>query len=285
MSKNAAKALRQDMEYMGSIPHALSEAAQNRIIAIARRLEETGEIVVAGGVFYSHHLHSLKSVSELEEFLTKRKGNTENQYGIYDKDITMCSFFNSPGSDRILADIEQKNNELGMGNVKIPNTNIKLINYSVCPKCGRVFNFKELADYYVNPRPDPRFKSAVEQYRQDTRVWCSECGAYFLPALILSDGTPRSEVQFLCRTQTMDAIEVFFESQKKPVLTRNPQNIVIRGGVKNVRNDVSLWRLESKPALMINLLQYTPAKFALNLIDGTNIQKNDFLFGGWNIAH
>ena len=48
-----------------------------------------------------------------------------------------------------------------------------------------------------------------------------------------------------------------------------------------VLNDVLLKQLSPKPTLISNLLQYTPANLALNLIDGSNIQKGDVLFGAW----
>jgi hypothetical protein len=37
--------------------------------------------------------------------------------------------------------------------------------------------------------------------------------------------------------------------------------------------------LESRPTLIVNMLQYTPAALALNLIDGTSVEKGDVLFG------
>jgi flagellar motor switch protein FliG len=47
MSKRAAVMLREDMEYMGPIRLKDAEESQQKIIAIVRRLEDTGEIVVA----------------------------------------------------------------------------------------------------------------------------------------------------------------------------------------------------------------------------------------------
>jgi hypothetical protein len=195
-----------------------------------------------------------------------------------------------------------------MGNVQIPNTNITLINYSICPKCNHVYSYKDLADYYANPRPDPVYKNSATQYREDTRMYCHECGTYFLPALVISDGTPQNEVQFLCRIQTMDAIEAFYLSRGRKVLSANRKNIVYASSTKNsvhhipkalrdkrsgakgrtfkqppsaIRNDVLLKEMEEKPTLISNLLQYTPAGLAINLIDGSNARKGDVLFGSW----
>jgi len=39
--------------------------------------------------------------------------------------------------------------------------------------------------------------------------------------------------------------------------------------------------MESKPALITNLIQYTPAPLVVNLIDGSNYRKKDVLFGVW----
>jgi hypothetical protein len=173
-----------------------------------------------------------------------------------------------------------------MGNFQIPTTNIQLINYSICPKCNCVFSFKELIEYYANPRPDNSFKNRAEQYREDTRVLCRECGTYFLPALVISDGTPKSEVQFLCRVQTANAIESFYRNRGKKVLSAKKENVLEKKNAKGrilraIRNDVFLKELSSKPTIISNLLQYTPASLVLNLIDGSNFQKGDVLFGAW----
>jgi hypothetical protein len=222
------------------------------------------------------------SIEEFEAFLTERKFEPEKTYGMFDKDITMCKFFESQDGETILADIERKNAEQNMGNIAIPNTNIRLINYSVCPKCKTVFSFKELMDYYKNPKPDPEFRNKAHQIREDTRARCSECGEYFLPALVIADGTPKNEVQFLCRVQTVHSIEKFFLDKGQPVLTKNEANISKDGKFTNIRNDVELKLLESKPTLISNMLQYTPANLLSNLLDGSNVEKGDILFGKWN---
>jgi hypothetical protein len=120
--------------------------------------------------------------------------------------------------------------------------------------------------------------------RNDTRVECNGCGAWFLPALVIADGTPKNEVQFLCRNQTMNAVERYLLSEKgKTVLTGNRKNILVnpKTGLKAVRNDVTLKQLEAKPTLIVNLLQYTPAPLVINLIEGTSVEKGDVLYGFW----
>ena len=246
------------------------------------------------------------------KYLTERR-EPENKYGMFDADITMCRFFESKDGDKILEEIRLKNETEDMGNIIIPNTNIQLINYSVCPKCNRVFSFKDISDYYLNPKPNlALFKNIRRQYREDTRVCCNECETYFLPSIVIVDGTPKNEVQFLCRIQTMQAIEIFYQKKGIKVLSRKEKNIVKINDEKHktktaqdtnnsfikrlfnknisdkkntkkiiigIRNDVLLKEMEEKPTLISNLIQYTPSNIVLNLIEGSNIKKGDLLFG------
>jgi hypothetical protein len=46
-------------------------------------------------------------------------------------------------------------------------------------------------------------------------------------------------------------------------------------------NDILIKDLASKPTLITNLLQYTPANLIGNLIDGSNKNKGDILYGTW----
>jgi hypothetical protein len=157
----------------------------------------------------------------------------------------------------------------------------------------------------------------MRQYREDTRVFCNECETYFLPALIISDGTPRNEVQFLCRIQTMNAIEDYYQKKGIKVLSKREENIVkkeeatitktVQSGnpsrhitfidrlFKNdsnlsnkkinkkifsgIKNDILLKEMEEKPTLISNLIQYTPANIVLNLVEGNNFKNGDLLFG------
>jgi flagellar motor switch protein FliG len=48
MSKRASEAIREEMEYMGPVRLRQVEEAQQRIVAIIRKLEEAGEIIIAG---------------------------------------------------------------------------------------------------------------------------------------------------------------------------------------------------------------------------------------------
>jgi flagellar motor switch protein FliG len=48
MSERAAELIKEDMEYMGPVRVSDVEAAQQRIVDVVRRLEEAGEIIIAG---------------------------------------------------------------------------------------------------------------------------------------------------------------------------------------------------------------------------------------------
>jgi len=222
------------------------------------------------------------TIEKFEEYLLKRNHEKEKPYGIFDKNITMCRYFDGGKNESILQDIKQKNEEQKMGNIKIPNTNITLLNYSICYNCKAIFSFKEITEYYMNPKPDALFSSRASQYRKDTRVCCKNCNTYFLPSLVIADGTPKNEVQFLCRTQTIEAVEKYFLQENIRVLTRNKDNIVHKGNLQAIKNDVYLKKLHKKPTLITNMIQYTPYNYIMNFIEGTNVKKGDLLFDQWS---
>jgi len=224
------------------------------------------------------------TIEKFEEYLTKREFHPEKPYGIFDKDVSICRFFNSENNENILADIKKKNEEQGLGNIKIPNTDITLINYSFCPKCKSIYSFNDVMNYYKNPKPDARYKDKAQQFRNDTRVFCHNCNTYFLPSLIICDGTPKKEIQFLCRVQTVNAVEGFMLSYNIKVLTKEKNNIVQKNKFRAIKNDVSIRDLEEKPTLITNLIQYTPYHLIMNFIDGSNVSKGDLLFNEWREA-
>jgi len=229
-----------------------------------------------------------ESIEAFESYLTRRSLHLhpEKPYGIYGfgNDTSVCRFFNHKNNENFLMDIMKKNEEQGYGNIKIPDTNITLINYSFCPKCKTIYSFNEIMAYYQKPKPDPMYKNTASQYRNDTRVFCYNCDTYYLPSLIISDGTPKNEVQFLCRTQTINAVENFMLSKNKNVLTRKSSNIILKGELRAIKNDVPIRELEEKPTLITNIIQYTPFNSMMNFIDGTNIEKGDLLFDEWKDA-
>ena len=221
------------------------------------------------------------SLEDFEKYLKTRKLHQEKPYGIFQNDISVCRFFNSKNNDSLLADIKKKNEDEGLGNIKIPNTDITLINYSICPKCNTIFSFGDIISYYKNPVQDTKFKSRAFQFRNDTRIYCRACSTFFLPSLVISDDTPFNEVQFLCRAQTIEAVEKYMWSKKEKVLTKKKSNIVYNGNFKAIKNDVSILALKEKPTFVTNIIQYTPFNKILNFIDGTNIEKGDLLFDEW----
>jgi hypothetical protein len=143
--------------------------AQRKILKIIAEMPEYHDKYFENG---------FSNIEEFEKYLLDRH-QPEKPYGIFDKDIAMCRFFDSKNGDKVLADIKLKNESENMGNIHIPHTNIQLINYSICPKCSRILSFKDISDYYLNPRRDPLFKNKMQQYREDTRVFCNDCKTYF----------------------------------------------------------------------------------------------------------
>lgn len=225
-----------------------------------------------------------KTIDDFAEYISKRSMNSvPERYGIFDKDATVLKFFDDPKGESILADIMAKNTETGMGNVSIPNTNIQLINYSYCPTCNKIYTQQDLRNYYDKPvvRPGNNLRHTL---RKETRVICSDCDTIFLPTLIIVDGTPKNSVQYLCRMQVVDAIENYMdETYQEKVLTRNRKNIRSReDGKIACANDLMISKLEKKPTLISNFIQYSPAPAILNFIDQTNIEKNDIVFNAWN---
>jgi hypothetical protein len=266
------KTLDEKLKSMDSFETKEKNIAQRKILAIAQKTPN----------YWGWRMEDrFDDIEEFTAYLTWKRP-PEAPYGLYDKDVTMYRFSDAKNGDELLADIESKNQAENMGNVVIPGTNIRLINFSVCPKCGHSFSFKDLQTYYLHPRHDPVFKNMVDQFRNDTRIFCMECGTYFLPVLVIADGTPKSETQFLCRIQTMHAIESFYNKKGIKVLSKSRQNLVCRNRkCMGIVNDVLLKEMEEKPTLITNLLQYTPANLTLNLLDGSNVRKGDLLYGAW----
>jgi hypothetical protein len=289
VSVRVANMLQEDIKAF--TPGLSPSEEQERIISIIRHLADTGEIILDSTIqnelgIESHPLgqfYNFKNIEEFENYLLKsRNQKLYETYGAFEENISVLKFFSDPNAENFLADIKLKNEKEKMGNVKIPGTNIVLYNYSICPKCQEIFSFKQVIDYYNNPKPDPRFKDRQQQFRQDTRVHCPDCGTYFLPSLVISDGTPRNECQFLCRIQTAHAIEDFYEVHfHKPVMSRKKENIIVKKYKKAVHADILLEELQEKPTLISNLIQYTPINLIPNLLDGTNKEKGDVLYGAW----
>ncbi|WP_461247686.1 FliG C-terminal domain-containing protein [Treponema sp. R6D11] len=267
--------------------------AQGKIFHVIRNLSDTGEITLPKDFLFQDRFEQVykghysppklesafSGIEEFKAFLLEYRP-AENPYGHYPRNIykntPVCRYFDSKNSEKLLLKIEEKNEEEGKGSFRIPNTGIKLINYSVCPKCGTVFS-------YSNMFRSEWFHPDDKRYKEDTRYCCYNCETLFFPSLVIVDGIPKNEVQFLGKVQTAKAIERFYGRQGKNVLTREKENIMIKemGDVtyKSIRNDVILKQLSSKPTLIANLLQHTPKNMMLNLIDGTNFAKGDALFG------
>jgi hypothetical protein len=248
-----------------------------------RLSEDEIDALLAGvGDHLGNSNKSRKSIDEFHDYLTKRNQIPEQHYGIYEQDVSVCRFFDDKKGESILADIMAKNTETGMGNVPIPNTDIQLVNYSYCPNCKKIFTQQNLKDYYS--KPVVRSGNNLQYtFRKETRVICSDCGTAFLPTLVIVDGSPKNSIQYLCRMQVIDAIEIFMEkTYHEKVLTKNKENLRCReDGMVACANDIVISKLENKPTLIVNFIQYTPPPLILNFIDQTNIEKGDVVFDTW----
>ena len=200
----------------------------------------------------------------------------------FNQNIPVVSFFNGgDNAENVLADIHAKNEAQGSGNIKIPGTDIELINYSQCPKCERVFSHQEVQDYYANPKPVEGVDRSA-QYRGDTRMHCAQCDTYFYHSLVISDGYPVNETWYLCRAQTVDAVEWFYHQKGEKVLTRVRGNrIQGEDGKIGILNDLDLGTLSEQPDLVTSVLQYTPPKYIMAFVEGKNLENRDLLFGAW----
>jgi hypothetical protein len=228
-----------------------------------------------------------ESTEEMVAFLKYRDQVPEKVYGMYESDISVCRFFTGTHGEKqenMLADIRRMNEEQGMGNIRIPETSIEIINYSPCPKCNTPHSFSDVFNYYLHPVPDPFYKTKQEQYALDTRVKCKECGEYFLPALIISDGTPKNETQMICRGQTMREVTVMMQVKfKLKVLTMKKENILedLKMKKRAWRNDIDSNLLKQSPGLYANFLQYTPAPLMLDFISRKNLELAEPVYGAW----
>jgi hypothetical protein len=207
---------------------------------------------------------------------------------MFEQDITVCRFFSGKMGEKqenILQDIRQLNEQQQMGNIKIPNTSIEIINYSPCPKCETIHSFSDIFHYYQNPAPDPKFASLKQQRSLDTRVKCKDCGNYFLPAIVITDGAPKNEYQMICRNQTLLEVTVFMQKEfNLRVLTMRKENVLINPDNPSKaawRNDIDAAKLKLRPGLFTNMLQYTPAPLMLDFISRKNLEKEEPVYGAW----
>jgi hypothetical protein len=230
--------------------------------------------------------NKIKDTAEFLKFLTYRDQIIEQPYGPFDNDVAVCRFFDSPdksGAENILADIRALNEKENAGNIKIPGTPIEIINYSPCPKCKHIHSFKDVFNYYMHPTRDPMYNTIREQHFMDTRVQCVECDTFFLPALIIADGTPRQEHQMICRAQTLREIQIYMKQEYKlNVLYSCKENILTNESGKSAwRNDINSWLLKPRPGLFSNFLQYTPAPLMLDFLSGKNLRVDEPVYGVW----
>lgn len=221
-------------------------------------------------------------VEKFEDYLVNCRFNPEETYGKIPKNTPVLKFFEGGyKAERRLAEIRARNIDEGAGKIHVNGTAIELINYSYCPNCSQIFSYKDLQRYFRNPPPVEGMERR-HQLIHDTRMRCTRCKTYFVPSLVICCGSPRSEVQDLCRVQTVYAIEEYMFAQDKDVLTRNPKNIKTNGkGMRAIINDVYIDDLRERPALIANLIKHTPPKLVPSFISAQNISNKTLLFGLW----
>jgi hypothetical protein len=221
----------------------------------------------------------LTNIEALDILIQQRNEIEPEAYGMFETNVEAVRFFNDKNSEEFLADIRAENEKNNLGNKRIPGTNIEIINYSVCPKCRHKYSMKDLMDYYAKPIPDPFYGDMRSQYKHDTRMYCVECGTYFLPALVIADGYPRNESQFLCRAQTIESIEQFYASNyNRKVLTKDSQKIKFPDETFGIRMNIHLAEMFERPGLVSNLLQYSPAQHIIDLSNDEHLIKDDSLY-------
>ena len=219
-----------------------------------------------------------KTDDDVVEHLMTREFEPNGRYGIFQKDASVLSFRNDPKGESILSDIRARNAAEGAGNIRISGTNVELINFSKCPQCAELHSYRDLEVYYANPKP-MQDVNVAKQLRKDTRVSCKVCEHYFLPALVIADGSPRDETQFLCRTQVIEEIETFLP---RPVLTRDRTNILTNEfGKKAILNDVLRHELEDAASLLVNFIQYMPPDDLLAFLREENVEQGHVVYGVW----
>ncbi|MDX2470967.1 MAG: hypothetical protein QNL04_10375 [SAR324 cluster bacterium] len=223
----------------------------------------------------------VETLKQLEDFLLERNSSSDNPIELFIKDASVIRFQNDLKSKFILSAIKQKNETKGMGTLKIKGSKIELINFTFCPKCKKAFSFKELKNEYLRPRTIID-KTRQSKASQNARVHCLNCKTWFLPALIISDGTPTQQIEFLCRSQTIDAIELYMAKKGKSVLRKNNVNKMTNNdGLKAIANDLDYEDLLEYPTLLVNLMQYTPFNLVMSFLQRKNLQTREPLCGVW----
>jgi len=128
-------------------------------MAILLTHEEIDSLLTA---ISSKGAHVKLTIEEFENRLINKTFREADLYGIDNSNISVNRFFKDKHSENILSDIKDKNSRLKMGNVKIPGTNIELINYSICPCCQTIFSYRDLMEYYSNPKVNKAIHRAAQ---------------------------------------------------------------------------------------------------------------------------
>jgi hypothetical protein len=105
MSLNDLKELDIKLKTTDSFTGYDKRMAQKKILKIVSEVPEYQDIRFQNG---------FDDIEEFEKYLLERR-QPEKPYGIFDKDIVMCRFFDSKNGDKILENIKLKNEAENMG--------------------------------------------------------------------------------------------------------------------------------------------------------------------------
>lgn len=246
---------------------------KNIVYGFINRLSKNSNIILNGFDF--------SDAGYFHDYFNKIEPLTSNLMGLNDVPCEdTISFFNGPTkNENILQDIKDKNKKEGIDSEVIPGTNIEIINYSQCPKCEAIYSLQDLNDYYASPARIEDMEQVMVM-RRDTRFQCPQCRRFFKPKLLIIDGTPKAELQFLCKLQTVEGIESFYrEKYSRPVLTKNKSNFQWLRDDKKYRLDIDikLPEIASRPELVSGFLRHTPPVDILAVTSGNT--KGLTLFG------
>jgi len=223
---------------------------------------------------------TITQMKQLEEILLQEPESPSEPRGLFVNEAHCLSYFEGyPSREKklgILEETKMKNSKQGVRKKCFGSVTLSTLAY--CPECLEIFSAKKLQAYYRKPYV-PQGYDLGQIMRKDTRVHCSDCDSFFMTTLIIETDTPQSEVQYLCRVQTIDFIE---NRCPQPVLSQKSDNRVFSKGEPSsflgVRLDVSLDEIANDRVLLANFLQYTPFEQCLKLLAG---QSDDLLiFGG-----
>ncbi|MBF0103052.1 MAG: hypothetical protein HQK77_19310 [Desulfobacterales bacterium] len=252
------------------------------------------------------------SMAHFEIFLMQTARPTPKTYGIFEHNAKKIKYVKNHKTAKIVEQIKELNSKNSMGNVSIPNTGITLTNFSICPVCETVYSYKDVLDYFDQPKLIEGFH--IDELREkETRIFCKHCNTFFLPLLLIENINRgfRDTYPLFSKCHTVYALEMFYlEMIGRKVLSLLSNNF--RSGHSHryihLSNDTNILDLIGKPGtylpcytlsindttigdllgrkhshepnytILINVIYYSNADILVNFIKGMNQRKNDPMF-------